>query len=66
MKKRVDDGTPETTIYIGGIYEKSTTGTTEVVTKYYRFGGRRIAMRQGGTLSYILADHLDRCCREAT
>ena len=56
MKKTVDDGTPETTVYIGGIYEKNT--TSGVVTKNYRFGGRRIAMRQGGTLSYLLADHL--------
>jgi len=32
--------------------------TTGVVTKYYWFNGRRVAMRQAGTLSYLLADHL--------
>jgi RHS repeat-associated protein len=29
-----------------------------VVKKYYSAGGQRIAMRSGGTLSWLLADHL--------
>lgn len=28
------------------------------MTKYYSFGGRRVAVNRGGTLSYLLADHL--------
>jgi RHS repeat-associated protein len=43
------------TVYIGGIYEVTNTG---IVTKYYQAHGRTIAMRVGGTLSYLLADHL--------
>jgi len=43
-----------TTTFVGGYYEK--TGST--VTKYYYAGGSRIAMRQAGTLYYLLNDHL--------
>jgi RHS repeat-associated protein len=28
------------------------------VTKYYTFGGQRVAMRQGSTVSYLHGDHL--------
>lgn len=34
----------------------SLTGST--VTKYYYLGGQRVAMRQGGVLTYLLGDHL--------
>jgi RHS repeat-associated protein len=44
----------ETTLFVGSHYEV-TDGT---VTKYYFTGATRIAMRKGGTLSYLLGDHL--------
>lgn len=44
----------DTTLYAGGIEEM--TGTQ--VTKYYSFGGRRIAVNNSGTLRYLLADGL--------
>jgi YD repeat-containing protein len=43
-----------TTYYVGNYYEKQ--GST--VTKYYYAGGARVAMRQSGTLYYIVTDHL--------
>jgi RHS repeat-associated protein len=43
-----------TTVYVGAHYEVQ--GAT--VTKYYALGSQRIAMRQGGTLYYLHADHL--------
>jgi RHS repeat-associated protein len=43
-----------TTTFVGNYYEK--TGST--VTKYYYAGAQRIAMWQGGTLYYLLTDHL--------
>ena len=70
VKKTVEDYDPgmpterSTTVYVGGIYEKNTIISTgvSVITKYYRFGGRRVAMRQidgpSDTLSFLLADHL--------
>jgi RHS repeat-associated protein len=44
------------TVYIGGIYENNTYAGE--VTKYYFAAGARIAMRKGGTLSFLTADHL--------
>jgi YD repeat-containing protein len=43
-----------TTYFIGNYYEV----TNGVVTKYYYAGGQRIALRQNGTLYYLLSDHL--------
>jgi RHS repeat-associated protein len=43
-----------TTLYVGGHYEVS--GNT--IKKYYTAGGTRIAMRDNGTLRYLLTDHL--------
>ena len=48
----------ETVIYVGNLYEKKVVGSTTTHTKYYYFGGRRIAMRVAGTLSWLLSDHL--------
>ena len=45
-----------TTIYVGGLYEKNT--STGEVTKYYFFGGQRVAVRKGLTLSWLHSDHL--------
>jgi uncharacterized protein RhaS with RHS repeats len=52
LVKAVEDGV--TTIYVGAHYQLS----GGVVTKYYFAGTQRIAQRTGGTLSFILADHL--------
>jgi len=41
---------------IGAHYEKNI--TTGVATRYYYAGGRRVAMRQGGVVYYLLTDHL--------
>ena len=43
-----------TTYYVGDSYEVS----GGVVKKYYSAGGQRIAMRSGGTLYWLLTDHL--------
>lgn len=44
------------TVYVGKHYEKNT--STGYVTKYYYAEGRRIAMRHGEVVSFILSDHL--------
>jgi RHS repeat-associated protein len=46
--------TSTTAYFVGNHYEL----TGGVVTKYYYAGSQRIAMRQNGTLSYLLGDHL--------
>ena len=51
--KRAAGGT--TTYYIGNWFEVTQSG---VVTKYYYFGGKRVAMRQGSTVTYLHGDHL--------
>lgn len=43
-----------TTVYVGQHYEVK----NGVVTKYYMAGATRLAVRTGGTLSYLLSDHL--------
>ncbi len=48
-----DQGTT-TTYFVGNYYEL----TGSVVTKYYYAGSQRIAMRVGGTLSFLISDHL--------
>ena len=49
---KVDGGV--TTYYVGRYYEKQ----GSIVTKYYYFAGKRVAMRKGGTLTYLHGDHL--------
>ena len=48
------------TIYIGNYYEKNL--TTRLMTQYYYFGGRRISMRVGttvtSTVTFLHGDHL--------
>ena len=48
----------ETTTYVGSLYEKKVVGSATTHTKYYTFGGRRLALRVAGTLSWLLSDHL--------
>jgi RHS repeat-associated protein len=43
-----------TTYYVGQHYEKK----SGVVSKYYFAGATRLAVRTGGTLSFLLGDHL--------
>jgi RHS repeat-associated protein len=50
--KKVDPS--GTTTYVGGYYEVQ--GST--VTKYYYAGTQRVAMRQGGAVTYLHGDHL--------
>jgi RHS repeat-associated protein len=54
--KSVMDG--ETILFVGGHYEIANPGAGQIITKYYTAGGTRVALRKGGTLSYVLADHL--------
>jgi RHS repeat-associated protein len=51
VKKEDPSGT---TYYVGGYYEVQ--GST--VTKYYYAGTQRVAMRQGGAVTYLHGDHL--------
>ena len=43
-----------TTKFVGEYYEVTPTETT----KHYSAGGQRVAVRENGTLTYILGDHL--------
>ncbi len=54
LVKKVAGG--QTTVYVSPSYEKNL--TTGAVTKYYYLGGQRVAMRVGGTPSFLHADHL--------
>ncbi|OQA23166.1 MAG: hypothetical protein BWY63_00417 [Chloroflexi bacterium ADurb.Bin360] len=54
MMKPVSESCGYTTTYVGSHYEK----TGSVVTKYCTFGNHRVAMRQGGVLTYLHGDHL--------
>jgi len=45
-----------TTVYVGDYYEKNL--STGVVTTYYVFGGRRVALKQGASTYWLHPDHL--------
>ena len=47
-----------TTVYVGGIYEYVISGTQVITRSYYYAGAQRVAMREDGTLYYLLSDHL--------
>jgi len=47
-----------TTFYPGSNYEKRVEGATEKIFKYYFAGSVRIAMRENGTITWLLSDHL--------
>jgi RHS repeat-associated protein len=53
LKRTLDDGS--WTVYVGGVFEKTNTGA---VRKYYQAFGRTIAVRDGGTVRFMLQDHL--------
>ena len=46
------------TYYTNQYYEKQVNGETETILKYYFAAGKRIAMRQNGVVTFLLADHL--------
>jgi len=46
------------TYYIGKHYEKKVQGSQQNERKYYFAGSNRIAMRENGTLTWLLSDHL--------
>ncbi|MFZ1709442.1 MAG: hypothetical protein WAW20_12730 [Anaerolineae bacterium] len=47
-----------TTVYVGAIYEKMTSGSSTTSTKYYQAGGQRIALRVNGVVRWLTTDHL--------
>jgi RHS repeat-associated protein len=47
-----------TTYYAGSTYEKKVVGSEQVERKYYFAGSSRIAMRENGTLTWLLSDNL--------
>ena len=54
--KAVIDST--TTVYVGAIYEQTTSGSTTTITKYYQAGGQPIALRVNGVVRWLATDHL--------
>jgi len=52
MVKSVIDNV--TTVYVSAVYQVK----GGVVTKYYMAGAQAVAIRSGGALSYLLADHI--------
>ena len=46
-----------TTVYVGTIYEQTTSGGSMTITKYYQAGGQRIALRVNGVVRWLAADH---------
>lgn len=46
------------TYYPNQYYEKQVVGVTESILKYYYAAGKRIAMREDGMVTFLLADHL--------
>jgi RHS repeat-associated protein len=55
VKSQISTSTATTTSYFVGNHYEVENG---VVTKYYYAGTQRIAMRKGGTLKFMLGDHL--------
>ncbi len=46
-----------TTVYVGVIYEQTTSDTSPMITKYYQAGGQRIALRVNGVVRGLATDH---------
>ena len=47
-----------TTVYIGSYYQYVISDTQVITRSYYYAGAQRVAMRDDGTLYYLLSDHL--------
>ncbi len=58
VKKVVTGTGAYTTYYIGNHYEIKVVSGVSTITKYYYFGAKRIAMKQGSTLYYLAGDLL--------
>jgi len=56
--QRVNNGTVTDTITFDGYTETVLSGGTTTTTKYYNVNGQRVALKTGGTLSYLLSDVL--------
>lgn len=57
--KQVNPDGSVTVFLFGGLYSgEVVSGTVTSQTKYYAIAGQRVAMDSGGTLSYLLTDHL--------
>ncbi|MFZ1598262.1 MAG: hypothetical protein WAW26_20655 [Anaerolineae bacterium] len=41
-----------TTVYVGSLYEQTTTGSSTTITKYDQAGGQRIALRVNGVVRW--------------
>ena len=46
----------DTTVYVGTIYEKMTSGSSTTITKYYQAGGQRMALRVNGVVRWLATD----------
>ena len=46
-----------TTVYVGAIYEQTTSGGSTTITKYYQAGGQRIALRVNGVVRWLATDY---------
>jgi RHS repeat-associated protein len=51
-------GTLTTYYYAGGTYEVQSDGSTEITRQYYALAGVSAGMREGGSFSWFLTDHL--------
>ena len=47
-----------TTVYVGSHYQYVISDTQVITRSYYYAGAQRVAMREDGTLYYLLSDHL--------
>ena len=46
------------TVCVGAYYEKTTSGSSTTITKYYQAGGQRVALRVNGVVRWLTTDHL--------
>ena len=46
-----------TTVCVGAIYEKMTSGSSTTITKYDQADGQRIALRVNGVVRWLATDH---------
>ena len=46
-----------TTVYVGAIYEQTTSGGSTTIAKFYQAGGQRIALRVNGAVRWLATDH---------
>ena len=54
----IERHTASNVVYVNGLYENDVTPSPDNSTRYYYFGGKRIAVRDNSGLRYLLSDHL--------